>query len=85
MCGDVAGIFVSRTGLPYQALSEDSIVGPRASGLSPDKDGEAGDIGCIVDGAPDVHRDSQAGNKPLEVRSSLRTEPGVDLHRAGFF
>jgi hypothetical protein len=30
---------------------------------------EAGDIGCIVDGAPDVHRDSQAENKPLEARS----------------
>jgi hypothetical protein len=59
----------------YQALSEDSVVGPRASVFSPDKDGEAGDIGCIVDGAPDVHRDSQAENKPLEARSSFLTEP----------
>ena len=24
---------------------------------------EAGDIGCIVDGAPDVHRDGQADNR----------------------
>ena len=36
---------------------------------------EAGDIGCIVDGAPDVHRDRQAENKPLEARSSFQTEP----------
>jgi len=38
---------------------------------------EAGDIGCIVDAAPDVHRDSQAENKPLEARSSFQTEPGL--------
>ena len=41
------------------------------------KDGEAGDIGFIVDAAPDVHRDSQAENKPLEARSSFQTEPGL--------
>ena len=35
----------------YQALSENSVVGPRASGCSSGKDDEAGDIGCIVDGA----------------------------------
>ncbi|MBL7188140.1 MAG: hypothetical protein ISS70_17595 [Phycisphaerae bacterium] len=34
-----------------QALSENSVVGPRASGFSPGKDGEAGDIGFIVDAA----------------------------------
>ena len=39
-----------------------SVVGPRASDFSPSKDGEASDIGCIVDAAPDVHRDSQADN-----------------------
>jgi len=36
--------------------------GARASGFSPDKDGEAGDMAFIVDGAPDVHRDSQVDN-----------------------
>jgi hypothetical protein len=34
-----------------KALSENSVVGPRASVFSPSKDGEAGDIGFIVDGA----------------------------------
>ncbi len=38
---------------------------------------EAGDIGFIVDAAPDVHRDSQAENKPLEARSSFQAEPRV--------
>jgi len=59
------------------ALSENSVVGPRASGFLSGKDGEAGDIGIIVDGAPDVHRDSQAENKPLEARSSFQTEPSA--------
>ena len=45
--------------------------GARASVFSPDKDGEAGDIGSIVDGAPDVHRDSQTENRPLEARLSF--------------
>ncbi|MBL7188569.1 MAG: hypothetical protein ISS70_19770 [Phycisphaerae bacterium] len=53
------------------ALSENSVVGPRASGFSPGKDGEAGDIGFIVDAAGC----SQAENKPLEARSSFQTEP----------
>jgi hypothetical protein len=53
------------------ALSENSIVGPRASVFSPGKDGEAGDIGFIVDAAGC----SQAENKPLEARSSFLTEP----------
>jgi hypothetical protein len=53
-------------------LSENSVVGPRASVFSSDKDGEAGDIGCIVDGA----RCSQTKNEPLEARSSFQTEPG---------
>jgi hypothetical protein len=61
--------------LRFQALSENSVVGPRASVFSPGKDGEAGDIGFIVDGAPDVYRDGQAENKPLEARSSFQTEP----------
>jgi len=54
-----------------QALSENSVVGPRASGFSPGKDGEAGDIGFIADAAGC----SQAENKPLEARSSFPTEP----------
>jgi len=54
-----------------QALSENSVVGPRASDFSPGKDGEAGDIGFIVDAAGC----SQAENKPLEARSSFPTEP----------
>jgi hypothetical protein len=57
------------------ALSENSIVSPRASGFSPCKDGEAGDIGFIVDAAGC----SQAENKPLEARSSFRTEPLYDV------
>jgi hypothetical protein len=58
-----------------KALSENSVVGPRASGFSPDKDGEAGDVGFIVDAAGC----SQAENKPLKARSSFLTEP----HRLG--
>ncbi len=54
-----------------QALPEDSVVGPRASVFSSGKDGEAGDIGFIVDAAGC----SQAENKPLEARSSLLTQP----------
>ena len=59
--------------LILQALSEKSVVGPRASGFSPGKDGEAGDIGFIVDAAGC----SQAENKPLEARSSFQTEPSA--------
>jgi len=55
------------------ALSENSVVGPRASGFSPGKDGETGDIGFIVDAAGC----SQAENKPLEARPSFQTEPGL--------
>jgi len=38
---------------------------------------EAGDIGFIVDAAPDVHRDRQGKNEPLEARSSFPAQPGV--------
>jgi len=34
-----------------RSLSENSVVGPRASGFSPGKEGEAGDVGFIVDTA----------------------------------
>jgi len=52
-----------------RSLSENSVVGPRASGFSPDKDGEAGDVCFIVDTAGC----QQAENKPLEARSSSPT------------
>jgi hypothetical protein len=48
-------------------LPEKSIVGSRASVFLSDKDGEAGDIGCIVDAAGC----SQAKNKPLEARTTF--------------
>ena len=54
-------------------MSENSVVGPRASGFSPGKDGEAGDIGFIVDAAGC----RQAKNKPLEARSSFPAQPRV--------
>jgi len=50
------------------------IVGSRASGFSHGKDGEAGDIGCIVD-VRLRRRCSQAEDKPLEARSSFQTKP----------
>jgi len=52
-------------------LSENSVVGPRASIFSSGKDGEAGDIGFIVDTAGC----SQTENKPLEASSSFLTQP----------
>ena len=64
-------ILVRKNG--YQALSENSAVGPRASVFSPGKDGEAGDVGFIVDTAGC----SQAENKPLEARSSFLTQPNA--------
>ena len=50
------------------SLSENSGVGPRASVFSPDKDGEAGDVGFIVDTAGC----SQADNSGL-IRQWLRS------------
>ena len=52
-----------------RSLSENSVVGQRASVFSPDKDGEAGDVCFIVDAAGC----RQAENKPLEARSSFPT------------
>jgi hypothetical protein len=52
-----------------RSLPENSVVGPRASGFSPGKDGEAGDVGFIVDAVGC----SQAENKPTEARSSSAT------------
>jgi hypothetical protein len=47
-------------------LSEKSVVGPRASGFSSGKDGEAGDIGCIVDGAGRRPDEKQAARSQIE-------------------
>jgi hypothetical protein len=55
--------------LPDRSLSENSVVGPRASGFSPGKDGEAGDVCFIVDTAGC----RQAEDKPLEARSNSPT------------
>jgi hypothetical protein len=63
---DLAG----KIGAGPMSLSENSIVGPRASVFSPDKDGEAGDVGFIVDTAGC----RQAENKPLEARSNSPTD-----------
>jgi hypothetical protein len=60
-------------------LSEKSVVGPRASGFSPGKDGEAGDIGygeagdigCIVDGAGRRPDEKQA----VRSQMSFLTQP----------
>jgi hypothetical protein len=49
-----------------QALSENSIVGPRASGFSSGKDGEAGDIGYIVDAAGRSPGGKQAARSQIE-------------------
>jgi len=51
----------------YQALSGNSIVGPRASGFSSGKDGEAGDIGYIVDAAGRSPDGKQAARSQIEL------------------
>ena len=55
-----------KEGRVTQALSENSGVGPRASGFSSGKDGEAGDIGCIVDGAGHRPDEQQAARSQIE-------------------
>ena len=60
-------------GLVLRALPEHCVVGPSASGFSPGKDGEVRqrrNIGFIVDGALDVHRDSQARQLRLPLSDS---------------
>jgi len=47
-------------------LPENSIVGPRASGFSSGKDGEAGDIGYIVDAAGHRPDGKQAARSQIE-------------------
>jgi hypothetical protein len=51
---------------PDLALSKNSVVGPRASGFSSGKDGEAGDIGSIVDGAGHRPDGKQAARSQIE-------------------
>jgi len=46
-------------------LSEKFVVGPRASGFSSGKDGEAGDIECIVDGAGRRPDEKQAARNQI--------------------
>ncbi len=46
---------------------------PEQAIFSSDNDGEAGDVGGIADTGPDVHRDSQTEEGPLEARSSSLT------------
>jgi hypothetical protein len=53
-----------------RSLSENSVVGPRASVFSAGKDGEAGDVCFIVDTASC----GQAEKEPLEARSSSPTD-----------
>ncbi len=48
------------------ALSEKFVVGPRASVFLSGKDGEAGDIGCIVDGAGRRPGEKQAARSQIE-------------------
>jgi len=76
--------FLDMSYFSMRSLSENSVVGPRASVFSPDKDGEAGDVFSIVDTAgcrqadnsgcldPPVNKTVQE-NKPLEARSSSST------------
>ena len=69
---------IARLFLKTGSLARERAVFRLAKLVPSDAEGtEAGDIGFIVDAAPDVHRDSQGENKPLEARSSFQTEPRV--------
>jgi len=52
-------------------LSGNSIVGPRASGFSPDKDGEAGDVAFIVDAAGCSQTDNNGCLDPTVAAKQL--------------
>jgi hypothetical protein len=67
-----------KANLGFLALSEKSVVGPRASVFLPGKDGEAGDVCFIVDAAGC----SQAENKPLEARPTFQTELSFHLRHS---
>ena len=54
-----------------RSLSENSIVGPRANPLVPDKDGEAGDVGSIVYAARRRPGVKQAAQSQIESSDSL--------------
>jgi hypothetical protein len=47
-------------------LPENAVVGRRASGSSPGKDGEAGDMGFIVDAAGRSPGEEQAARSQIE-------------------
>jgi hypothetical protein len=51
----------------YEALSENFVVGPRASVFSPGKDGEAGDIEYIVDAAGRSPGGKQAARSQMNL------------------
>jgi len=55
------------------SLSENSVVGPRASGFMSGKDGEAGDTGSIVDAAGRSPGMKQAARSQIEFSDRLHT------------
>ena len=64
-----------------RSLSENSVVGPRASVFSPDKDGEAGDVCFIVD-TRGQSGGKQAAQSQIEFSDRLL---GAYLSRTPFF
>ena len=63
--------FVRMTNLLSRSLSENSVVGPRASAFSPGKDGEAGDVGFIVDTAGCSQADNSGCLDPTVAAKQL--------------
>jgi hypothetical protein len=64
-----------------RSLSENSVVGPRASVFSPGKEGEAGDVGFIVDTRVQAGG-KQAARSQIEFSDRLLPpdEPGLLIH-----
>ena len=60
-------------GIRCQALSDNSIVGQRASVFSSGKDGEAGDIVCIVDGTGRRPDGKQAARSQSEFSDTAQS------------
>jgi arabinan endo-1,5-alpha-L-arabinosidase len=61
----------------HKALSENSVVGPRASVSSSGKDGEAGDIEYIVDGAGRRPDGKQAARSQIEFSDTAKYTVGM--------
>jgi hypothetical protein len=61
-------------------LSENSIVGPRASGFSAGKDGEVGDIERIVDGAGRRPDEKQAARSQIEFSDTVQRLENYHAH-----